>query len=484
MEKAVKTSKLQRQGGSSILSEMIIGLFIGLLLIQLLKFGWIMALLVLGVGVAFLIGTNSYLAWTLLLIACAASRYRYITGEIDIRPEHVVLAFTLMGWFLALLSGKVRLHKVPMLLPLLAYFGVNVASSILYSQDMASSIRGLGLIFMNISIYIVTVNILSEHPEMLKKAMKLLLLVGVVQVVYALIALGVHYGGVDLDAVSTRQVEGAVSLRGFLEEPNFLAAFAASIGLIYLGLLTGRDAIERKWGYIAGLALIIAVLPLTYTRAAWLGFFVGFILLFFLQKPRQNIFNPKAGSAVIIILIVAVIAVPIIGSFNTALTEQGAVVAERSVKLVDFSQGSGKGRMMVQVLALERWRDAILMGGGTMSFPADEYSEIEYTSSGAWLYSSNIQALHDSGLVGLMFFLWAQVGIILTIIRGYNRATDPFYKAALAGLIAGSIALIIASQASSFFFLGYPWIVLGLGVVMAKNASEGDSVISQVPLTE
>jgi hypothetical protein len=70
----------------------------------------------------------------------------------------------------------------------------------------------------------------------------------------------------------------------------------------------------------------------------------------------------------------------------------------------------------------------------------------------------------------LLFYAWYQIGVLVVVIRGYMKTRDPFYRAALAGFSVALLALIIASQASSFIWLGFPWLFSGLAVVIAKIA--------------
>jgi len=341
---------------------------------------------------------------------------------------------------------------------------VSLVSSFLYSNDRLASYQGTLLLFVYVLMYVITVNILLEHSDKLKAAIKFLLILAVVHGVYAVIALAANKAGVNFGGVDAGHIENAISLQGGFQEPNFLGAFAAAIGLIFLALLAGRDIEISKFKLSVGAGLMMLVLILTFTRTSWVGFIAGLVLLVFLQKPDRNIFNPRAAAIVVTLLILVV---AIFLPFANAL--ESNKVSQRLENIFNFSSGSAEGRVKVQQLAVEQWKDAYLFGNGTLSLEAPE--DLAAPAAKAWIYSSFLQVLHDSGIVGLLFLLWFQLGVIMIAARGYVRTHDSFLRAVLAGLIAGSIEMMISSQSSSFLWLGFSWIFAGITVAVAQIAS-------------
>ena len=307
-------------------------------------------------------------------------------------------------------------------------------------------------------MYVFSVIVLQEHPGKLKSAVRFLLILGFLQAAYSLISLSAYYGGVNLGGINLRHIESAVSLQGSFQEPNLFAAFIAAVSLLFIAFLAGEKGVINRVWVSTGLGFLLMALILTYTRAAWVGFLVGLVLLIFIQRPQRNIFNPRtAAIAVTMILILLLVAVP----FTNAISSN--TVSNRISDILDFSGGSGEGRVIVQKEAIERWHNGVLLGNGTLSLPA-------IPPAGSWIYSSVLQALHDTGLFGVFFLLWYQLGVIFITFKGYKRARDPFFKAALAGFASASVALMIASQASSFLWLGFPWIFSGIAIAFAQIA--------------
>lgn len=451
------------QPRSNVWIKVIVGIISGLLLVQLLNFGWLFSLIIFGMALLFVLSMNSYRIWVVLLVATTLSGLRYRTAGYTLRFDQVVLLFMIFGWILAYLTGKVRFHKVPLLIPALLYVGSNFLSSTLFSPDKGTSYQGAFLLGVYVMMYIMTVTVLREHPEKLKSAVKILLFVGAAQAVFALVALSVHFGGVNIFGIDTRQIENNVSLSGGFEEANLFGAFSAALGLMFLAMLMKKNVGVRLLYLVPGLTVLLLALILTFTRAAWVGFIVASLILIFLQKPKGNVFNPRAAAIVAVLAFTAlIVAIP----FANTLTSGS--IGDRVGQIMEFSSGSGEGRVQAQQIALDRWQGAKIFGNGTLSLPSNAVDPSILIRS--WFYSSVVQALHDTGLVGLALLLWTQIGMIAIMVRGYLRSTDLFNRAALSGFIVASVALIIASQASSFLWLGFPWVFAGLAVALAEEA--------------
>ncbi len=454
-----KTADFER-GDAPVLVKLIIGLMSGLLFIWILGPNPVLAVILLASVVLLVNGLNDFRAWLVLLLASLTSGFMYKLGNLTVRPDQVALIILIIGWLAAWLTGKAKIGKIPLLLPLSLYLGVNVLSSYLYADDKGASYQGTLLLFLYVLMYIMTCVVLNEHPDKMKFAVKAFLLFAAIEGIYAFISLVAFNAGVNTGGVNPAHVESAVSLNGGFQEPNLLGAFMAVTSLTFLAFLTGKQEEIRNRYLFAGMIIVSASLVLAYTRAAWVGFLVALCLLFFLQKPTRNLFNPRAAAVIMaIIAAVTVAALPFANSL--ARTELSTRVGE----ILDFNSTTASGRLDVQRVAIQGWKHAVFFGNGTLSF-----SNKEFEVSGSWLYSSMVQALYDTGLVGLLFQLWFQVGVVVILIRSYMKTTDGFYRAALTGFIAGSVAMMIASQASSFLWLGFPWVFAGLAVATAHAA--------------
>lgn len=464
---AKSSSLISPTDQSKLFKQVAVGLFFGLLLSFMFRnAGWLLVIILLAGLILFLIGLNTYRAWLLLLIASTLGETKFGLGGLTIHPEQLAMMILVLGWIPALLIGRAKLNRVPLLLPVTLYIAVNFISTNLYAVDKSDSYRWAFELGIYAMMYVMSVMVLRDHPKKLKSAVKIMLALGIFQCIYALIAFTAHHAGINLLGVAENQIQGKTSLQGGFEEPNFLGAFEAAIGIILLALMTAGKTQIKKSVSLLSLVLVLIVVAMTYTRASWIGFGVGLLFLIFLQKPSRNIFNPRAAAASIALLTtVFVIAIP----FTNTLTSGG--ISQRVNDILNFGTESTVGRINVEKIALDRWENAVMLGNGTLSFPKN-LAISESSQAGSWLYSSVIQSLHDTGIVGLGFLLWFNAGVIVIVLRGYRRTKDPFYRASLAGFAVASVVIFIASQASSFLWLGFPWIFSGLAVVVAEVAAQ------------
>lgn len=445
-----------------------VGLLGGLLLVQMFQLGYLLSLLVIGAVVLMLASLDTYRAWLLLLLAANINIFRFVVSDFTIRPEQIVFMALILGLAMSFLIGKIRFYRVPMLLPLFLYLTANFVASALYSPDKAESYKGSTLLVIYGMMYIGTVLVLNTHSDKLKNAIKILMVFAGIHAAFSILALALHAAGLDIGFVMRPISESSASWRtsGGFEEANLLGAFTAAMGLMFIAFLTSKESAadsHRKLIFIT-LVVILAAMILTYTRAAWIGFGIGMFMLLFMQKPPGNIFNPKTMTMLILsVMVLPVMLLPVLQAYAPALLND---TQNRMSEILDFSSSSGEGRVEVQKVALDRWRGSIMLGKGTLSLPPEAARP---APPGSWLYSSLIQAIHDTGIVGLLLYLWFQVGVLAVILRGYLLSRDPFLRSALAGFAAGGIALLIASQASSFIWLGFPWIFSGLGVAVAAS---------------
>jgi O-antigen ligase len=83
-----------------------------------------------------------------------------------------------------------------------------------------------------------------------------------------------------------------------------------------------------------------------------------------------------------------------------------------------------------------------------------------------------VQSLHDTGIIGLFFMLLIHVIPVIYALYAYGKTDSGIRRASLAGMALGAVVMFIASQASSFFWLGFPWLYLGILVAMSKDTIE------------
>jgi O-antigen ligase len=123
------------------------------------------------------------------------------------------------------------------------------------------------------------------------------------------------------------------------------------------------------------------------------------------------------------------------------------------------------GRRQAWVLAFAHWQERPLFGHGTLAGG--------HLVKDGWWYSSLVQALYDTGLFGFAVLVALYTGALALPVRAWLR-TRRTSDVNLLGFGAGNTILMVASQFSSFLFVGFPWIFLGLSMAAVQAARHAE----------
>jgi len=461
---------------------------------------WSMGLLALLIAVAVLL--RPALGLVMLAAACALDRFSLSVGGPNVRPDELAALLLAAALILGqILTGRprarprVRLPRpairarmrwrgrvpgrpaapsvarvaVPLLAPVLAYWGTNVLSTLASSGDLT---RGLGLDILTLDLVVLFVALVAylNSPARLMWGVWLWLGVATVEAAVGMGAfawyLAAHHvvPGVQLAPDNARQA----LVYGTLYEGNIFGSYMSAAFLIALALVTEETVAARHKAYLYFVCVATAVgLLLSDTRSAWGATVVGALVLLALLQigrgGRRTRFTGRLLGGLAVVAVVLGVALAVLpGSITGTL---GA----RAQGLLNFTSGSGYGRVQLYKEALDEWQAHPVLGLGPGSF---NYRLPGDTATGpAWLPNLSLQALHDTGVIGLLVMLWLFVAYFVVTLRALRRAPPGQPRAALAGLIAAVTALLIAFQLTPGFSLGYSWALIGFGIAAARVAS-------------
>lgn len=475
MTTSIDTISPQPQSRNLTLIAVGIAIAVGVVMAQLEMINPIAAMLLPVIIAGFIIALDPWKGLVLLLIATQFNGFRFDSGPYTLRPEQLVLVLVFIGGLAHFLRGKSRLHATVLDLPIFGLLITGFVSSFLYSINRAHSYQSLVLQIVYVAMYFFTVNVLLNNRTKLETTVKIMMALAVAHMAYALVAFVSFLAGVDIGGISSAHLLslGYPSTSGLFQEANLLGAYAASMAVLFaVHLVTpGDERFVRPKFLAIGLILLLVVILTSMTRSSWIGMLVTISALIFYSRPRWNVINPK-GVAFIGFLLVALLAFfPVINYvFSEASGKEDALLS-RVQDIVNFESGSGGGRVQTQELALERWRERPVLGNGVLTLPQSEEGVLGEEAQG-WIYSTLLQNLHDTGLVGAFFTLWIHIVPIAYALWASRVADDPVRKASLVGLGLGALVMAISSQASSFFWLGFPWVYLGILVALSKDTLE------------
>lgn len=417
------------------------------------------------IGPLILLGCMAIVAATnaelpLLIVAVALNRYRFDVASIGIRIEHVVFVIVLGAWIAKkLMQGRLpRLWSDDVLLVI--YLTVAFLASLLNAPHPKESIQFLVLMAIAVAIYWLVTRVIVD-PSTFQRAMKILVIVGVAEAIFGIIAWLLYSFGINL-GVQVNPADRTISPYGTLFEANIFGSFVMATSLMLAVLFLSPQFRSRRRLIGFALAITLVAVALSLTRGAWVGFLVGmpFVLLFSPGKRFGVLIRIGAIGIVAITLLAGVgfvyqrvkaPSLPVLAEFSTRVS---TLSPARLVSDETVSQ-----RISVFQRAINDWQQHPWLGNGVNSF-GQKYRTTAFTRD--WIPNMVLMALHDTGIIGLSILLAWLGRLGLNTMRAIQHAPPSLTRTALIALASGFIGLLVAYQTTTAFWLGFTWVHLGL----------------------
>jgi hypothetical protein len=406
--------------------------------------------------------------------------------EFTIRPDQVVLLALLPAIAVALARrGFARWWSV-LHLPVFAFLAANAVASIAASGVRDVSLQGTALMTVYVAMYTGVVVLITDRREWARRLLAVVVGLGFVHALYGIAAILLFAAGIDVGGVMFGQVgPRSVTAKSTFPEANLLAAFMLLLAIFSAVRLVSLSG-ARRAAWFAGFCLAGIALVLTVTRAAWLSFLIGLLLLDLAllirgQSPRHVLaaMRPVLLGLVVIAVFSVVVCDPLLsylwGEEHVLLTRVYSLSFLANVRVdcgndpaVQGAAGEGSctsvvGRVSMLNEGLEGWRQRPLLGHGTFGGEA--------TQRGYWM-GSLIQALYDTGLLGAVALLAMYLVVVVAPWRASCRTLDAHERDLFLACAIGNALLMLTSQLASFLWVGFPWIFMGLttAAVVAMRA--------------
>ena len=210
--------------------------------------------------------------------------------------------------------------------------------------------------------------------------------------------------------------------------------------------------------------LLLSLLLISLARGAWLGFAAAVCFLGILENRK--------------ILYVTVAFLLILGIIVPYLIETPLNILGRLKSVFVLSDSSSLDRKAIWQAAIRMVKDRPLFGLGYTTFMGNfaKYGkDYYYLKCGIIPYAHNcyLQIAAETGIVGLLSFLWLIGAFFIHSIRSLMKIKDKFHHAVLSGISAGIIATLVHSavdtnlyslQLSVLF-----WLMLGINAALQRN---------------
>ncbi|MEM9998590.1 MAG: O-antigen ligase family protein [Bacteroidota bacterium] len=313
---------------------------------------------------------------------------------------------------------------------------------------------------------------------------------GVGVVLAAVLALLQAYGVESAFFATNRSPGGTLGNRNFV---GHLAAFG-------LPLLLRPVVVAERWRSalvsLAGVALVVGILVLTRSRAAWLGAagVMAVMTLGLLLAPALR--RPATLGRMVVVLVLAVGSAVAVTVLPNALDwRSDTPYLETAQGVLNYQDGSGRGRLLQYQRSLTLVRDAPVLGVGPGNWsvaypgvappgdPSMSGSRAGMTSN-PWPSSDAVALVAERGVLGTVLWLLFAAVVLEATWRALRRATDPGDAMAAVVLLAVGAGVVITGAFDAVLLLAWPVLIVAVvaGVLFPADQARAVSMPGWVPV--
>ncbi len=366
----------------------------------------------------------------------------------------------------------------PLALPVLA-FAVTCLLALLLSVDPRLSLWGPGdnphglITILCCIVFFALMARLTRTQAQINRLINTLLLGSIPLSVYGVL----QYLGIDPLAWSASPISPSFSTMG---NSNFLGAYLAMLVPFTLSQIVLPASQTKRWRLALVLLLQIACFWLTLARGAWLGLLAGSVTLLTVLARRW-----KSKPLSLALILTALVGLGMFVSMNTT------TLPPRSAQTVTSSVRENRPPAKIETSALQEriilWEDTVRLlpdrwwlGYGPGTF--ERVFALQYPMAFATIGEPNVRMndphnliltqLMDSGVIGLIAFLWILVAFFKRVRDQLARTVDPQMEATLMATVGSVVAFIVQAQFNptvivlSVLF----WLDLALGLAVSRSA--------------
>jgi len=399
---------------------------------------------------------------------------------ISLRLDQIAVIFLSIIIFLhkkIVSKEKIVLSKEYILLVL--FFIVSLGSSILNSPDkLFSVVQTINIITNSLAFFVVvnTLNSIEIIVEFLVFGFNTVLLISIISLLLFLFS---YISGTQLYGINLTQNQNeAFGVFFTMREPNVFGSYMILYFLLAFVLYIDEDnsSFYFKKSFLSLVLVFTGIsILLSFTRGAWLAVLLSIFTfyLFSLGKVKRNYFK--------------IILMPVVVLFIFFILSNVLKIEFLSYKLDNFVStkgGTSEARLWVWFKALDNWinQKNYLIGNGTFSF-ASFFNVGGYSAStNAWIGNMPLTILHDTGVIGFIFFFLFYVSLVVGTFVVLKKAEKNHYlstkkKSILIpfcwGFVLGIVGIFIAFFFTVALNYTYPWLFMGL-LIASRNLLEGE----------
>lgn len=348
------------------------------------------------------------------------------------------------GWF----AGLILLYLIA------------CAASFLATDYPKESWRGLFKVVRHALLCLSVVYVADDR----KKIVLMFRVAMVVAIVIGLDALYQWFFGVDLfRARESNPYLGEIHrVTGPYKHANDFAAYLCLTLFVLLSFAKeGVKPFHGKWRIfsLVGLSLLGVSLVATLSRGGWVGAGAGFIVYGILRRSRW-------------------VAAVLVGLVIWGFFLSPPVLRERIRSSLDLKDNTIQLRSELWSEAMRMIRKSPVIGLGVNTYAKNEpkFKADNPTADNTYPHNGYLQMGAEIGFFGLFSFLSFLIYFFSVSVRRFNRAADPFTRAATAGLLAGIFAFLVHAASDtnlhSLLLINSMWFAVGLTWALGRSEAK------------
>lgn len=399
-----------------------------------------------------------------------------------------------------ILSGTSRFRHTSADLPFLLFLVILLASSLVNAVDPTIAVLGSRQILRFVLVFFVAFYLKPDRGYVKRLTFAMLAVVGL----ESLVGLTQSFVGGPLDAFllpSETRTFGEITLTSGVTQfwdpgsrifatlgrydrlGNFLYFFL----LIGVGLFYEARAVKDRRDLLPLFLLALPALVLTYSRASWFAFLLGFLAIGILFKRDRRV-----TIAFVSFVLVAASYLAVTGLNVRFITEApGQTLVERFYETFSYARWRGEYYGFGRVFWLVQTPLTVIPASPLFGFGPGQYGGGAVAALGntrvyeqlglpygvfgtEGIIDNNWFSLWgETGTLGTLFFLWMYAALMRECVRTYRASSDGFTRAIAVGTFAAMLGVAFNAWLSTVFEIRtlafYLWLYAGFVLALGEE---------------
>lgn len=372
---------------------------------------------------------------------------------VTLRLDDIILSLVCLVWLfrMAVIKDLGTVRRTPLNQPISAYLLVSLLATVAGFYADRVGLMGFFFVVKYLEYFVLFYMIINnlDDEDMIRRYLLVMLITCLLASVVGI-----------LQIPSGQRV--SAPFEGEEGEPNTFGGYLVLLFCVALGIFL--HVYERHRRFLLATMMAIVLIPFAFTesRSSYLSFMVS-ILLFIWFSERKRL--------IMWVCMVGIILAPVVLPQNVINRVMFTFTQQEQAGQLEF------GAVKVDTSTSERlssWKRVL-----TKYFPEHPLFGVGVTG-GPFLDAQYPRVLLETGIVGLIVFLWLMRRIWILLRQAYGTLQDPILKGASLGVLCGYGGLMVhAIGANTFIIVRImePLMIM-MGLIYAAYVIERDRVVA------